>query len=83
METYCTVNICNAKGCGYLGESCNTTIPVKDGLFTDNEDGNTLNMNNETDNNSTDNCESKSVTWSPQGTRRGLLSIQLVNSRQV
>lgn len=85
METYCTVNTCNAKNCRYLGESCNTTIPVKDGAFIETEikDGNALNTNNETDNNITDNCESKSVSWTPQGTRRGLLSVQLLNSREV
>ena len=82
-QTYCAVNTCNVKNCKNMGESCNITIPVKDGLFPEIEDGNTLNMNNKTDNNSIDSCESKSVIWTPQGTQRGLLSVQLVNSRQV
>ena len=73
METYCSVTTCNRENCGNQEQLCSfdITIPIKDGTFPMIEEGN--NTGNLT----------KSVTWSQQGTQRGIVLVQLQNSKQV
>lgn len=70
MKTYCTVNICDTEDCEYQKESHNITIPVEDGLFPRSD-------------NTTGIFESRSVSWLQHGARRGIISVQLQNSKQV
>ena len=71
VEASCTIKTCNRKDCRNQEHFCSSSIkiPIKDGLF--------LEINN------TGKFESKSISWSKQGIRRGTLSIQLQNAKQV
>lgn len=73
MEAYCTVKTCNTVECENRDRLCSfdVTIPVKNGLFL------------EESTNDTGTFESRSIIWSQQGIRRGILSVQLQNSKQV
>ena len=55
--------------------------------YNNKTDSNVFTYNNNTGGNKTDDindsCESKSVIWTRQGPRRGIVSVQLLNSRQV
>ena len=71
------VKICNRDDCENQRESHNITIPVKKGLFPKNDNGVITN------NNDTSECDPNSVTWAPEKLRRGTVSVQLLNSKQV
>ena len=70
METNCTVviSLTSATRVSHI------TIPIKNGLFPD---GNT------TDNNNTDGFYVDSVVWSQKKQQRGLVLVQLNNTKQV
>ena len=58
------------KDCENQKESHNINIPLKHGFFPE-------------ESNTTSDLQSRSVTWSREGTRRGIVEVTLQNSGQV
>ena len=71
METNCTIVIDRTDN-NYRPRVSNVRIPVKNGLFPD-----------ENSTNNTDIFRVDSVVWSQQGSKRGVVSVQLDNSKPV
>lgn len=76
-STKCVIKLCNTakRKCG-RNTKCSITLPVNNGKFI-------TTLFNITDNNINGQCGSKAVTWSPQGKRRGTLTVKLQNAEQV
>ena len=76
-STKCVIKLCNTakKKCG-RNTKCSIKLPLNNGKFI-------TTLFNITDDNITDQCGSKAVTWSRQAKRRGTLSVRLQNAKQV
>ena len=68
VETHCIVNICNREDCENQRESHNVTIPIRKGIFSNEEDGS---------------CDPYSVTWEIRDPQRVIMSVELQNFKQV
>lgn len=76
-STKCVVRLCNMakQKCGRNTE-CPITLPVKNGKFV-------IKSIKKINTRKSSECKSKSVMWSPLGRRRGIVSVKLLNSKQV